>query len=98
MEKLNPWMISLSLALTSAVLYSLCATAFAVAPAATIDFFNAWFHGLNLAGMEAGVKPFTLGVFAYGLVGLTASAFIGGAVFAVSYNLVRLCPGCRRRV
>ncbi len=97
MTKLNPWAAGAALAITLAALYSACAAAFAIAPAATIDFFNAWFHGLNLAGLQAGAKPFTLGVFVYGLVGLTVSAFVCGVVFAVSYNLIRLCPGCRSR-
>ena len=97
MKKPNPWVIGASLAITLAALYSVCAAAFAIAPAATIDFFNAWFHGLNLAGLQAGAKPFTPGVFVYGLVRLTVSAFVCGAVFAVSYNLIRFCPGCSNR-
>ncbi len=97
MTKLNPLVVGGALAITLAALYSLCAAAFAIAPAATIDFFNAWFHGLNLAGLQAGAKPFTPGVFVYGLAGLTVSAFVVGVVFAVSYNLARLCPGCRSR-
>lgn len=97
MTRLNPWAVGAALAITLALLYGVCAAAFAIAPAATIDFFNAWFHGLNLAGIQAGAKPFTWGVFVYGLAGLAASAFISGLLFAVSYNLVRLCPGCRDR-
>jgi hypothetical protein len=97
MERLSPLIVGGALAITAAALYSVCAAAFAIAPAATLGFFDAWFHGLNLAGLQAGAKPFTLGVFVYGLVGLTVSAFVSGAVFAVSYNLLRLCPGCRDR-
>jgi len=37
----------------------------------------------------------TAGVFFHGLSGVVVSAFAAGAVFAVSYNLARLCPGCR---
>lgn len=89
MERLNPWVMGAALAITFVAVYALCATAFAVAPTTTIDFFNAWFHGLNLAGLQAGAKPFTPGVFLYGLVGVAVFAFVCGALFATSYNWLR---------
>jgi hypothetical protein len=89
MERVSPWALGGALAITVAVLYAVCAAAFALAPGATLDFFNAWFHGLNLAGLQAGAKPFTLGVFLYGLVGIAVTAFVTGAVFAAFYNLLR---------
>ncbi len=87
MNTLNPWTTGVALAVTLAIVYALCAAAFALWPAATLDFFNAWFHGLNLAGLQAGAKPFTVGVFVYGLVDIVAFGLVTGAVFAVSYNL-----------
>jgi hypothetical protein len=89
MEKLNPWVMGAALAITFVAVYALCAAAFAIAPTATIDFFNTWFHGLNLAGLQVGAKPFTFGVFLYGAVGIAVVAFVCGAVFAASYNLLR---------
>jgi hypothetical protein len=58
-------------------------------PAATLGFFSAWFHGLNLAELQTGAKPFTVGVFVYGLIGVTGFGFVCGAIFATSYNLLR---------
>lgn len=89
MEKLNPWVMGTALTFTFVAVYAFCATAFAIAPTATIDFFNAWFHGLNLTGLQTGAKPFTFGVFLYGVAGIAMVAFICGAVFATSYNLLR---------
>jgi hypothetical protein len=89
MEKLNVWAVGAALAITFAAMYALCAAAFALAPGATLDFFNAWFHGLNLAGLQAGAKPFTAGVFLYGLIGIVAFAFVSGTVFAACYNRLR---------
>ena len=89
MEKLNPWVMGAALTITFVVVYALCAAAFAIAPTATIDFFNAWFHGLNLAGLQVGAKPFTFGVLLYGVAGIAVVAFVCGAVFAASYNLLR---------
>ncbi len=86
MNKLNPWVTGTALALALSVLYTGCAAAFALWPQATLEFFNAWFHGLNLAGMQSGAKPFTLGLFVYGLVGLSASAFVTGALYALFAN------------
>lgn len=89
MEKLNVWAVGGALAITFAAMYALCAAAFALAPGATLEFFNAWFHGLNLAGLQPGAKSFTVGGFLYGLVGIAVYAFVGGVVFAASYNLLR---------
>ncbi|OGI39825.1 MAG: hypothetical protein A2140_03270 [Candidatus Muproteobacteria bacterium RBG_16_62_13] len=89
MEKLNPWVVGGALAVTAAVLYSACAAAFVLAPSATLGFFDAWFHGLNLADLQAGAKPFTVGGFVYGLAGIVAYAFVSGVVFAACYNLLR---------
>lgn len=86
MNKLNPWKTGVALALALAVLYTVCAGAFALWPQATLEFFHAWFHGLNLTGMQSGAKPFTLGLFSYGLVGVSASAFVTGALYALFAN------------
>jgi hypothetical protein len=68
------------------VLHTACAGAFALWPQATLEFFNAWFHGFNLAGMQSDAKPFTLGLFIYGLVGLSACAFVTDTLYALFAN------------
>lgn len=78
-----------ALAITFAAAYIVCATAFALWPGGTLGFFNAWFHGLNFAGVQAGARPFGAGVFVYGLAGVVLFAFLAGAVFAASYNVLR---------
>ena len=52
------------------------------------------YYGLDFSVLKP-TKPITAGVFFHGLSGVVVSAFTAGAVFAVSYNLARLCPGCR---
>lgn len=94
MNKLNPWAVGSALAITTAIVYLACVTAFTVWPGGTLEFFNAWFHGLDLSVLKT-AKPISADMFFYGLSGMVASAFAVGAVFAVSYNLARLCPGCR---
>lgn len=95
MDKLNPWAVGAALAITLAVAYSVCATAFALRPEETLAFFNAWFHGVDLRVLQPAAKTFTLGVFFYGLSGIVLTGFAMGVVYAVVYNLVRRCPGCR---
>lgn len=94
MDRLNPWAAGSALAVTLAIVYSLCATAFALWPGATLEFFNAWFHGVDLRVLQP-ARAFTLGVFLYGLSGIVLSGFATGAIYAAIYNLVRRCPGCR---
>lgn len=77
MKKLNGWVVGGALVITLGVLYTICAVAFALVPLATLEFFNAWFHGLSLAETQSGAKPFTLGLFVYGLAGLA----VGLAMF-----------------
>lgn len=86
MERLNALAVGVALAITLAILYAGCAAAFVLAPQVTLDFFNAWFHGLNLAGLQSGAKPFTVGIFVYGLVGLSVTAFVTGALYALCVN------------
>ena len=85
MNKLNPWVIGGALALATAVLYTGAPRRLRW-PQATLEFFNAWFHGLNFAGMQGGATPFTIGLFVYGLVGVSASAFVTGALYALFAN------------
>lgn len=96
MDKLNPWALGTALAITMAIVFAACAAALALWPGPTLEFFNAWFHGLDLRLLvPPGGRPLTLGQFFYGLTGVIAAGFGAGALFAVVYRLVRRCPGCR---
>ncbi len=94
MNKLSPCTVGGALAITAAIVYLVCALAVYLWPGGTLEFFNAWFHGLDLNALKS-TKPFTFGTFLYGLGSAALAAFLAGAVFAMSYNLVRRCPGCK---
>jgi YHS domain-containing protein len=83
---LQPLRTGFALAMTGAVLYVVCAAAFAAWPEATVSFFNAWVHGVDLSVLKPGAKPFGWGTFLYGLVGIAIVAFLTGVVYAVAYN------------
>ena len=88
MNRLQPWSFGLAGAVTVSVLYSACALAVVLYPDGSIGFFNAWFHGLDLALLKPpGGRPLTLGQFFYGLVGAAAVAFVFTASLAGFYNV-----------
>ena len=95
MDRLSPWASGSALALTLAIVYTLCAAAFALWPGATLEFFNAWFHGIDLSALKPPSEKFTLGIFIYGLGGIVLTGFVTGAIYATMYNWVRRCPGCQ---
>jgi hypothetical protein len=87
MEKVNTVGAGIALAVTFALLSALCVFFFAIAPDGTINFFNAFMHGLDLNAVRS-TAQMTLGRVLYGIVGLAIIGFIAGFVFAWTYNLV----------
>jgi len=87
MDKRDPLRTGIGLALTFAFLSILCAIAFAIAPDATINFFGAFMHGLDLNAVRSSA-PLSFGMVLYGVIGLTVIGFIAGLVFAWTYNAV----------
>ena len=96
MERLNPWRTGSATALTAAVVSIVCTAAVLLFPDGTINFINAWVHGLDLTILRSD-KPYTLGGLAYGLFGVTLTGFLVGALFACCYTLVGKCSCCRER-
>ena len=90
MSKLDASTTGFAAAITLAVLYSICALAFALFPDGTLAFLNAWFHGmdLNLLKPAAGAI-WTVGDFLYGLLGVSATGFVAGSVFTTVSNFFR---------
>lgn len=90
MDKLNPSLVGTAAAITFSAVFTGCALAVVLFPEGTMNFFNAWFHGLDLTLLQppAG-RPLTLGQFVYGLVGVATVSFVTGALFAAVYNLIR---------
>lgn len=94
MEKLNPLRVGGAMALTAAVISLVCMVAVFLFPDGTINFVNAWVHGLDLTILKSD-KPWTLSGLAYGLFGASLTGFLSGLLFACNYNLVSRCPSCR---
>jgi hypothetical protein len=87
MDKVNTLGAGVALAVTFALLSALCAVAFVLAPDATLDFFGAFMHGLDLNSVKS-AAPLSLGRVLYGLIGLSIIGFITGYVFAWTYKVI----------
>lgn len=87
MEKLNPLHIGAAAAITTGLFNALCAVAFALWPAAALDFIGAFMHGLDVNVVKATV-PLGLGRALYGIVGVGLVGFVVGLIFATALNLV----------
>lgn len=90
MANVLPWKTGAVLSATVAIGYSLCTAVFWLAPESAATFMNALFHGLDFRRLAAGPDLFTFGSFAYGLVVLSAWAFMLGAVFGLLSAWARL--------
>ena len=77
----------IALAITLALVSGLCAVAFVLVPDATLDFFGAFMHGLDLKAIKSG-GPVSFGRVLYGMIGLSIIGFIVGFVFAWTYNVI----------
>ena len=82
-DKLNPKVVSFSLAAVSAIISLLCALLLVLAPQMTLKFFGSIFHGIDMAKIAA---PVTLSGVLIGLAAIIIVAFAAGWLFAVVYN------------
>lgn len=87
MAALNPWKTGVTLAVTLAIAYTVCAIVYALAPERGIDFVNALSHGLDFHKLGT-PAPFTFLMFFYPLVVLTVWGFLVGALYAWLHNLL----------
>ena len=78
-----------ALAITLALLNSVCAVLVGLWPQQAIAFANTWAHGLDLTPLMSDA-PMTFARFAYGLIGLSVIGFVIGAVYAWLYNRSRV--------
>ena len=85
MDKVNNLGAATALAATLALLSA--AVAFVLAPDATLDFFGAFMHGLDLKSLKS-AAPLSFGRVLYGVVGLSIVGFIAGFVFAWTYKVI----------
>lgn len=86
MSKLSILSVGIALGVTLAFMSMLCALAFAIWPDATLDFFGAFMHGLDLSAVKS-TAPMNAGRVLYGVLGLGIVGFVAGVVSASIYNV-----------
>ena len=77
----SPWRTGITLSVTVAITYTVCAQVYALMPERGIDFLNALFHGLDFSKLGAPM-PFTFLMFVYPLVVFMVWGFAVGALYA----------------
>lgn len=89
MNRIKPVQFATATTVTFLVLYVVCSILVSVFPDGAVNFFNAWFHGLDLNLLKPpGGKPLTLAQFATGAIGVVVVAFPAGLVLAATYDLL----------
>ena len=86
MNKLSILSVGIALGVTMALTSMLCALAFAISPDATLDFFGAFMHGLDLSAVKS-TAPISPGRALYGVFGLGIVGLVAGVVYASIYNV-----------
>ncbi|MBN9269362.1 MAG: hypothetical protein BGO93_11195 [Mesorhizobium sp. 65-26] len=87
MNKLSVLSVGFALGVTLALMSMFCALAFAIWPDATLDFFGAVTHGLDLSAVRS-TAPMRAGRLVYGVLGLGVVGLVAGVVYASIYNVV----------
>jgi len=85
---MKPVRTGATLAITVAITYSACALIVAIAPKASIDFLNAFFHVVDF-GRIAAPEGFRLSSFLTALAVFVVWAFATGALFGGLFNRLR---------
>lgn len=87
MDKLSILSVGIALGVTLTLMSMLCALAFAIWPDATLDFFSAFMHGLDLSAVRS-TAPMSPGRVLYGVLGLGIVGLVAGVIYASIYNVV----------
>ena len=84
MGRFNVNVTGLTLAITSAIIYLVCAIAYWFWPNLVINYGNYLFHGIDITAITS--KTITFGNALVGLVIIFVSAYLIGILFAKLYN------------
>lgn len=78
-----------ALALTVAIMYSVCTGAWVIWHEGALDLLNALFHGPDFRKIQVTEAAFTFSMFIFPLLVMTAWGFVTGSLYAVAYNLIQ---------
>lgn len=84
MEELNKKAVGLTLGITSAIVYLICAVWYVIAPKSLISYGNYLFHGIDLSSIAS--KTITFSSAIIGLILIFISGYLIGILFAGLFN------------
>lgn len=84
--RVSPLSCGLSLAVTAALLYLVCALIVAWSPGALAAGLGLIVHGLSLSGLSPAVGELRWGAVLVGTVAVAGYAFVAGALFGVVHR------------
>lgn len=82
--KKDPIATAHALAVTTAIIYVVCALFFILAPDVSMAITKTLFHGIDISSIDG--RTNTISSFVLGLVTATISAWLAGYIFALLYN------------
>lgn len=85
-EKLNPKVVSFSLAFVSGIVYILCAIFFTIAPQTTLNISKYMFHGIDITKIANTPIPWSDTII--GFIEIVMFSLILGWLFATIYNKI----------
>lgn len=88
MERLHPITVGSAMAITLAIVNTVCALIVWLWPEAALGIIGSFAHGLDFRAVQS-AEPLELGRFLIGLISIAAIGFVLGAVYAWSYNALR---------
>lgn len=90
MDRTPPWGTGAALAFTIAMIYIVCALAVSLFPDRSLEFFNTWFHGIDLRLVKRPeTDPISTSEWAFGFLTAAASGFLAGTLYGWTRNLFR---------
>lgn len=82
--KLDSVRLAHTLAIVTAAFYAICWFLISSTPGFYMGMMRSWIHGIDISSLPT--NPMVFGTGLYGLVTMTAVAWITGYVFASIYN------------
>lgn len=97
MDRNEAWRTGLALAITLVLINVVCGAAIALWPDASLDYANAWMHGIDLSLIKSR-DHMSVRMFLQGVVGLAILGFAVGSLYALVAGALRRGKAGSRKV
>jgi len=84
--KAHPHIIGVAAGMTAGFVYAICAAAIIIWPTQALNFFNNWFHGIDLTKIARPMQ-LTFSNFIIGFLGIVLTFYFIGLIYSLIYNI-----------